>query len=109
MSTRLAYATGDDSDSKTRAEKLLQVLFEVPDADRAPLALLPISRWVGSVRNVGMFFLRQVASREEGGETFLRERLCRAPLSIFRWTLVDSRISAFTAGSRLPQVRLLGC
>lgn len=56
-----------------------------------------------------MFFLRQVASLEAGGEAFLREQMCREPLSPIRWALVDTRIPAFMAGSRLPQVCLLSC
>lgn len=53
-----------------------------------------------------MFFLRQVVLRQEGGgEEFLRERLRHPPLRSFPWSsLVDSRMSGFSAGSRLPQV-----
>lgn len=87
----------------------MQILFGALNTDRATPALSPIHEWVGSVRNSGMFFLRQVASLEAGGEAFLREQLCLEPLSLVRWTRVDSRISAFMAGSRLPQVRFLGC
>lgn len=59
-------------------------------------------------RGPGMFFLRQVALRQEGGgEEFLRDALKRGPLDVFPWaSTVDDRISAFTAGDRLPQVRV---
>lgn len=81
-------------------------LGAVPDVSEGtgnPLRV-PTFQSLGA-RHLGMFFLRQVVLRQEGGgEEFLRSQLRRRPLDKFPWHHVDERISAFSSGSDIPQV-----
>lgn len=95
---RVAFPLPGGSDERAQVENFLKVLGNL-DGGRSSIASL-----VGGVRNPGMFFLRQVAVHEAGGEEFLRQNLGVPPLNRFRWSLVDNRISAFAAADRLPKV-----
>lgn len=89
------------SDERAQVETFLKIIENL-GGGRSSIASL-----IGGVRNPGMFFLRQVAVHEAGGEEFLRQKLGVPPLNRFRWSLVDYRISSFAAADRLPKVFLV--